>query len=158
MSKIDDILAGLRKDAWSGYGMQADAIEAEMNALLTRAEEAERELAEIKAILADPEAVYMNILLGRIALPDYYVRTTDTHGEFAKLERELAELRERTRWHLNPADLPEKEYVVIVLLDDGQIKDDLICFNGTWLSNDNVIGWREADFPTPPEPPDAEND
>lgn len=71
-------------------------------------------------------------------------------------ERELAELRERTRWHLDPDDLPRKEYVVIVLLDDGQIKDDLICFNGTWLSNDNVIGWREADFPALPEPPEAD--
>ena len=72
-----------------------------------------------------------------------------THAETA--ECELAKLKERTLWHLDPADLPEKERVVIVLLDDGQIDDDLICFNGTWLSNDNVIGWREADYPTPPE-------
>ena len=64
-------------------------------ALLSRAEAAERRVKELEAeveqyktILADPEAVHTNILLGRISLPDYYVRTTDTHGEFAKLKDE----------------------------------------------------------------------
>lgn len=69
-------------------------------------------------------------------------------------ERDLAALREQTRWHKWPDERPAKEYVVEVMLDDGTIHDDLICFNGTWLSNDNVLFWREADFPHLPEPPE----
>ena len=52
------------------------------------------ELDAIKAILADPAAVHVNIMLGRIALPDYYVRTTDTHGEWAQLKAERDEALE----------------------------------------------------------------
>ncbi|MHB0965998.1 MAG: hypothetical protein ACYC36_06030 [Bellilinea sp.] len=52
------------------------------------------EIGKIKAILVDPEAVHQNVLMGSIVLPDYYIRTTDTHGEFAALHAENARLRE----------------------------------------------------------------
>ncbi|MHB0966031.1 MAG: hypothetical protein ACYC36_06195 [Bellilinea sp.] len=72
-----------------------------------RVEKAEAELAEIKAGLSDPEVVHLNILRGQIALPDYYVRTTDSNGLVAKLEAELAALREQTRWTPISEMLPE---------------------------------------------------
>lgn len=53
-------------------------------------DKAEAERDATKAILSDPEAVHTNIMLGRITLPDYYVRTTDTNGPFAKLTADLA--------------------------------------------------------------------
>lgn len=72
------------------------------------------------------------------------------------LRAELAALKERTRKRKYPDEKPPKEHVVVVMLDDGSIHDDLICFNGEWLSNDNVVFWWEEDIPYLPEPPEVE--
>ena len=71
------------------------------------------------------------------------------------LRAELAALKEQTRWRKWPDEKPALERVVVVMLDDGTIHDDMICFNGTWLSNDNVLFWREDEFPYLPEPPEV---
>src|SRR3990172_1410849 len=97
-------------------------------------------------------------IVNGVDMSETAVNTMHTHREFMeilaraeKAEAELAALKEQTRWR-RPDEKPAKEYVVEVMLDDGTIHDDLICFNGEWLSNDNVLFWREADFPAIPEP------
>jgi len=72
-----------------------------------KADDANRELAEIKEGLVDPQTVHTNIMLGRIILPNYYIRTTDTHGEYAQLKAELEKLRKHARWTPVTEKLPK---------------------------------------------------
>ena len=97
-NKYPVLAADIEKLVGSQTNGEIERLQADLAAALKRAEAAEAERDATKAILSDPEAVHTNIMLGRITLPDYYVRTTDTNGPFAMLtaERDAALKRAET--------------------------------------------------------------
>jgi len=62
--------------------------------LLKRIEELEAQIDKTKNILKTPYGVELNIRRGLIVLPDYYIRKTDTNGEYAELQTRIEKLEQ----------------------------------------------------------------
>jgi len=76
----------------------------------------------------------------------------ENYAELTTLRSELERVREENRWHVFADEKPATEKYYEVLTEDTDFSHDYFHADGTWLSQYNMILWREiGELPTAPE-------
>lgn len=93
------------------------------NDALRRAERAEAELSEVKALLADPVAVYVNVLRGSIAKPEAWKQA---EAERDRLQEALEPFAVYAKWQLErglPRGIAEDDSTPVLGDEDWEGRD-----------------------------------